>query len=158
MAVTVLYPLSRLGRTVLVESSISVPGKIAIYSNYAVYFNFLLPGQFYQYFTLTDDFARGGDSRTTLSLTICSPSFFQPDAINMVPVQLQIPGLELNKATTEMPTEVLCLLNMVQKDELFDDEEYEGKFLCRTDKLEWFPGMKDPWQPVTQGHQSVILW
>ena len=54
----------------------------------------------------------------------------------MVPVQLQIPGLELNKATTEMPTEVLCLLNMVQKDELFDDEEYEGKFLCRTGKLE----------------------
>lgn len=48
-----------------------------------------------------------------------------PDAINMVPVQLQIPGLELNKVTNEVPTEVLCLMNMVQKDELFDDEEYE---------------------------------
>ena len=52
----------------------------------------------------------------------------QPDAINMVPVQLQIPGLELNKAAGEMPTEVLCLLNMVLKEELFDDEEFEGKF------------------------------
>ncbi|XP_046854831.1 splicing factor U2AF 50 kDa subunit-like [Xenia sp. Carnegie-2017] len=48
-----------------------------------------------------------------------------PEAINMVPVQLQIPGLELNKVTTEQPTEVLCLMNMVQKEELFDDEEYE---------------------------------
>ena len=46
----------------------------------------------------------------------------------MVPVQLQIPGLELNKAAGEMPTEVLCLLNMVLKEELFDDEEFEGKF------------------------------
>lgn len=44
----------------------------------------------------------------------------------MVPVQLQIPGLELNKVTNEVPTEVLCLMNMVLKDELFDDEEYEG--------------------------------
>jgi hypothetical protein len=44
----------------------------------------------------------------------------------MVPVQLQIPGLELNKVTNEVPTEILCLMNMVLKDELFDDEEYEG--------------------------------
>lgn len=47
----------------------------------------------------------------------------------MVPVQLQIPGLELNKVTNEVPTEVLCLMNMVQKDELFDDEEYEGELI-----------------------------
>ena len=47
----------------------------------------------------------------------------------MVPVQLQIPGLELNKVTNEVPTEVLCLMNMVLKDELFDDDEYEGNFV-----------------------------
>jgi hypothetical protein len=47
----------------------------------------------------------------------------------MVPVQLQIPGLELNKVTNEVPTEVLCLMNMVLKDELFDDDEYEDMFI-----------------------------
>ena len=52
----------------------------------------------------------------------------------MVPVQLQIPGLELNKVTNEVPTEVLCLMNMVQKEELFDDEEYEGMYQARAKK------------------------
>ena len=61
-------------------------------------------------------------------------SSLQPDAINMVPVQLQIPGLELNKVTNEVPTEVLCLMNMVQKEELFDDEEYEGLYQARVEK------------------------
>lgn len=40
------------------------------------------------------------------------------------PVQLQIPGLNLNQGAGP-PTEVLCLMNMVTPDELEDEEEYE---------------------------------
>ncbi|XP_030639340.1 U2 small nuclear RNA auxiliary factor 2a isoform X2 [Chanos chanos] len=46
--------------------------------------------------------------------------------INQTPVTLQVPGL--NSSVTQMgglPTEVLCLMNMVSPDELIDDEEYE---------------------------------
>ena len=45
-----------------------------------------------------------------------------------VPVQLQIPGLNqaVMQTNTEVPTEVLCLMNMVTPDELQDEEEYEG--------------------------------
>ena len=60
----------------------------------------------------------------------------------MVPVQLQIPGLELNKVTNEVPTEILCLMNMVQKDELFDDEEYEGMEIIRHNKKDGGMSMK----------------
>ncbi|KAK3089630.1 hypothetical protein FSP39_005198 [Pinctada imbricata] len=41
-----------------------------------------------------------------------------------VPVQLQIPGLNLNQGAGP-PTEVLCLMNMVVPEELEDEEEYE---------------------------------
>lgn len=46
--------------------------------------------------------------------------------INQTPVTLQVPGL--NSTVTQMgglPTEVLCLMNMVAPEELLDDEEYE---------------------------------
>ncbi|MEQ2264597.1 U2 small nuclear RNA auxiliary factor 2 [Xenotaenia resolanae] len=46
--------------------------------------------------------------------------------INQTPVTLQVPGL--NSSVTQMgglPTEVLCLMNMVAPEELLDDEEYE---------------------------------
>ena len=42
------------------------------------------------------------------------------------PVQLQIPGLNLNQGGGQAPTEVLCLMNMIVPEELQDEEEYEG--------------------------------
>ncbi|XP_073703177.1 U2 small nuclear RNA auxiliary factor 2a isoform X1 [Garra rufa] len=47
--------------------------------------------------------------------------------INQTPVTLQVPGL-VNSSVSQMggiPTEVLCLMNMVAPEELLDDEEYE---------------------------------
>lgn len=41
----------------------------------------------------------------------------------------QIPGLSMNQvtsATAGPATEVLCLMNMVQPEELEDEEEYDG--------------------------------
>lgn len=46
---------------------------------------------------------------------------------NQTPVTLQVPGL-MNSSMNQMggiPTEVLCLMNMVSPEELLDDEEYE---------------------------------
>ncbi|KAG9344909.1 hypothetical protein JZ751_009449 [Albula glossodonta] len=48
-------------------------------------------------------------------------------SINQTPVTLQVPGL-MNSSVVGMgglPTEVLCLMNMVAPEELLDDEEYE---------------------------------
>ena len=47
---------------------------------------------------------------------------------SQIPVQLQVPGLNpsMMQPTSEVPTEVLCLMNMVTADELQDEEEYEG--------------------------------
>lgn len=42
------------------------------------------------------------------------------------PVQVQVPGLNLNQGSGP-PTEVLCLMNMVTPEDLEDEEEYEGK-------------------------------
>ncbi|KAI5105962.1 U2 small nuclear RNA auxiliary factor 2b, partial [Silurus meridionalis] len=47
--------------------------------------------------------------------------------ISQTPVTLQLPGL-VNSSMNQMggiPTEVLCLMNMVSPEELLDDEEYE---------------------------------
>ena len=52
---------------------------------------------------------------------------FQPDAINMIPAQMQIPGLDMTATLHNTSTEVLCLMNMVEIEELMDDEEYEGR-------------------------------
>lgn len=47
----------------------------------------------------------------------------QPTA---TPIQLQIPGLNINTMSSAGPaTEVLCLMNMVVPEELEDEEEYE---------------------------------
>ncbi|EDO48329.1 predicted protein [Nematostella vectensis] len=50
-----------------------------------------------------------------------------PQAMNMVPAQLQIPGLDISMAVpgAVAATEVLALMNMVTPDELGDDEEFE---------------------------------
>lgn len=70
------------------------------------------------------------------SLTACSVSTNTPSptllsplqtSINQTPVTLQVPGL-MNSSMTQMaglPTEVLCLMNMVAVEELVDEEEYE---------------------------------
>lgn len=41
-----------------------------------------------------------------------------------VPVQIQVPGFQ-SHGHLGQPTEILCLMNMVQPEELVDDEEYE---------------------------------
>lgn len=46
------------------------------------------------------------------------------NAMAQAPVQIQVPGLQLQSGTGPA-TEVLCLMNMVMPDELKDDEEYE---------------------------------
>jgi len=44
-------------------------------------------------------------------------------------VNLQIPGLSMAQMTTsDQPTEVLCLMNMITEQDLEDEEEYEGIF------------------------------
>ncbi|KAK7066451.1 U2 small nuclear RNA auxiliary factor 2 [Halocaridina rubra] len=46
------------------------------------------------------------------------------NAMAQAPVQIQVPGLQLQSGTGPA-TEVLCLMNMVMPEELKDDEEYE---------------------------------
>ena len=48
--------------------------------------------------------------------------------MQMTTMNLQIPGLnlEMAAATGSVPTEVLCLMNMVLPEDLEDEEEYEG--------------------------------
>ncbi|KAK7113597.1 splicing factor U2AF 50 kDa subunit-like isoform X2 [Littorina saxatilis] len=46
------------------------------------------------------------------------------NAQNQAPVQLQVPGLNLNQGAGQA-TEVLCLMNMIMPEELEDEEEYE---------------------------------
>ena len=43
-----------------------------------------------------------------------------------MPLPISIPGLQIDGASQEA-TEVLCLMNMVNKEELEDDDEYEGE-------------------------------
>ena len=46
-----------------------------------------------------------------------------------IPINLQIPGLNMNQVATSgsiAPTEILCLMNMVSAEELEDEEEFEG--------------------------------
>ena len=43
-----------------------------------------------------------------------------------MPLPINIPGLQIDGSSQEA-TEVLCLMNMVTKEELEDDEEYEGE-------------------------------
>ena len=61
-----------------------------------------------------------------VSVVIKDCAFLQPAAMNMIPAQMQIPGLDMTANLHSAATEVLCLMNMVETDELMDDEEYEG--------------------------------
>jgi len=45
--------------------------------------------------------------------------------MNMLPASVQIPGMQGGMSGPGLPTEVLCLLNMVTEEELRDEEEYE---------------------------------
>jgi len=47
-------------------------------------------------------------------------------------MNMQIPGLNMDQVAQAgmMPTEVLCLMNMVVPDDLEDEEEYEGMICC----------------------------
>lgn len=66
--------------------------------------------------------------------------------MNMIPAQMQIPGLDMTANLHSVATEVLCLMNMVEVEELMDDEEYEGK--SSTDVVLLFEGI---------GHLSPLL-
>ena len=64
----------------------------------------------------------------TVPLLIASLVFFHGRQ-NQTPVQIQIPGLNMTAvgSGSGVPTEVLCLMNMVMPEELEDEEEYEGE-------------------------------
>ena len=64
-------------------------------------------------------------SRLVHSCHLLSSSL-QPQAINMIPAQMQIPGLDLSASVQTDATDCLCLMNMVTTDELMDDDDYEG--------------------------------
>ena len=44
-------------------------------------------------------------------------------------MNMQIPGLNMDQVAQAgtMPTEILCLMNMVLPEDLEDEEEYEGR-------------------------------
>ncbi len=48
-----------------------------------------------------------------------------------MPMNINTPGLQI-EGTAQAATVVLCLMNMVTKEELEDDEEYEGVCMCRS--------------------------
>ena len=51
------------------------------------------------------------------------------DGLIQMGMPITIPGLQIEGGAS-IPTEVLCLMNMVTVDELQDDEEYEGIWPC----------------------------
>ncbi|XP_039595269.1 splicing factor U2AF 65 kDa subunit-like [Polypterus senegalus] len=65
-----------------------------------------------------------GDKKLIVQRASVGAKNANPMAIIQTPVTLQVPGLQTLQ-NTGMPTEVLCLLNMVMAEELVDDEEYE---------------------------------
>uniref|UniRef100_A0A2P2HZW7 Splicing factor U2AF subunit n=2 Tax=Hirondellea gigas TaxID=1518452 RepID=A0A2P2HZW7_9CRUS len=78
--------------------------------------------------TLTDQAIQGlngmqlGDKKLVVQRAIVGAK--NANAIAQVPVQIQVPGLQL-QSSSGPATEVLSLMNMVTADELKDDEEYE---------------------------------
>ena len=55
-----------------------------------------------------------------------------------MPVQIQIPGLNMSAvAGCTIPTEVLCLMNMVTPEELEDEDEYEGRTSLLGQVVQW---------------------
>jgi splicing factor U2AF subunit len=49
--------------------------------------------------------------------------------VTNTPMPINIPGLQV-AGTAQTATEILCLMNMVTKEELEDDEEFEGGRNC----------------------------
>ncbi|XP_034045801.1 splicing factor U2AF 65 kDa subunit-like isoform X2 [Thalassophryne amazonica] len=65
-----------------------------------------------------------GDKKLIVQRASVGAKNTNPAAIIETPVTLQVPGLQ-RLQNSGMPTEVLCLLNMVMPEELVDDEDYE---------------------------------
>ncbi|MBN3314966.1 U2AF2 factor, partial [Atractosteus spatula] len=65
-----------------------------------------------------------GDKKLIVQRASVGAKNANPSAIIEAPVTLQVPGLQALQSTG-IPTEVLCLLNMVMPEELVDDEDYE---------------------------------
>ncbi|KAM7371444.1 hypothetical protein PAMP_008688 [Pampus punctatissimus] len=65
-----------------------------------------------------------GDKKLIVQRASVGAKNSNPTSIIETPVTLQVPGLQ-RLHNSGMPTEVLCLLNMVMAEELVDDEDYE---------------------------------
>ncbi|KAM9779701.1 splicing factor U2AF 65 kDa subunit-like [Neosynchiropus ocellatus] len=65
-----------------------------------------------------------GDKKLIVQRASVGAKNTNPAAVIETPVMLQVPGLQ-QLQTSGLPTEVLCLLNMVMPEELVDDEDYE---------------------------------
>ncbi|MGH0149864.1 UNVERIFIED_CONTAM: hypothetical protein FKN15_047848, partial [Acipenser sinensis] len=65
-----------------------------------------------------------GDKKLIVQRASVGAKNANPSAIIQTLVTLQVPGLQTFQ-NTGMPTEVLCLLNMVMPEELVEDDEYE---------------------------------
>ncbi|KAL7850729.1 hypothetical protein SRHO_G00200780 [Serrasalmus rhombeus] len=65
-----------------------------------------------------------GDKKLIVQRASVGAKNANPTAIIETPVTLQVPGLQ-RVQNSGLPTEVLCLLNMVMPEELLDDEDYE---------------------------------
>ncbi|XP_048102457.1 splicing factor U2AF 65 kDa subunit-like isoform X2 [Alosa alosa] len=65
-----------------------------------------------------------GDKKLIVQRASVGAKNSNPTAIIETPVMLQVPGLQ-KLHNSGLPTEVLCLLNMVMPEELVDDEDYD---------------------------------
>lgn len=65
-----------------------------------------------------------GDKKLIVQRASVGAKNANPTTVIEAPVTLQVPGLQ-RLQTSGVPTEVLCLLNMVMPEELVDDEDYE---------------------------------
>lgn len=65
-----------------------------------------------------------GESKLLVQLS-CQTAGQRP--ASSMNTQMQLAGIDLSKGAGP-PTEVLCLMNIVNENDLRDDEEYEGIF------------------------------
>uniref|UniRef100_A0A3Q3VWV5 Splicing factor U2AF subunit n=1 Tax=Mola mola TaxID=94237 RepID=A0A3Q3VWV5_MOLML len=65
-----------------------------------------------------------GDKKLIVQRASVGAKNTNPTCVLEAPVTLQVPGLH-RLQNSGMPTEVLCLLNMVMPEELLDDDDYE---------------------------------
>ncbi|XP_061568202.1 splicing factor U2AF 65 kDa subunit-like [Cololabis saira] len=65
-----------------------------------------------------------GDKKLIVQRASVGAKNANPTSGSEAPVTLQVPGLQ-RLQTSGLPTEVLCLLNMVMPEELVDDDDYE---------------------------------